>query len=170
MQHVALALSIPLAALLAIFAVPAGLTGLKALGGRLDRRGRLGLTTPAARASDDAFALANRVAAPLNLGAAAVGIVCAAVVLALPIGAAGAILVTVLALVGVFGQLAFAARLGERAARTVPLPARKPAGGGCCGSCGCGGSGDHNAAPLVDARLRPATALIPDLVADAVAH
>lgn len=155
-----LALTIPLAAALLLLAVPAYLTGYWGRGARLQRRGRLGLHTPAAQASDAAFALANRVAAPVLLGAAAVGGICAAVLLALPVGVAGAIIAGVLGLAGMFGLMAAGSNLGERAARTVPLPARTPAG--CCGAggCGCGGS---------SAGTTPGTS-IPDLVPDAALH
>lgn len=167
MLHAPLALSVPLAAVLLALAVPTGLTGLRAARGQLDRLGRPGLHTPAARASDEAFSLANRVAAPLTLGAAAVGILCAALVLALPIGVWGAVVVAVLGSAGFFGQLTAASRLGEQAARTVPLPARKPAGGGCCGGCGDAGCSANAGAPAhADARLGHGAAVMPDLVAD----
>jgi len=141
-SHAPLALTIPLAIVLVLPALPSALTAWRAWEGTLDRRGRLGLHTPSAMASERAFALANRVAAPLVTSAAAVALVCAVLVLALPIGVVGAIVVTVLGLAGLFGQLAVASTMGERAAMTVPRPARKPeAGAGCCGACGCGDGG-----------------------------
>lgn len=161
-NHASLALTIPLAAALLLFSVPSAVTGLRALNGTLDRRGRLGLQTPAARSSDAAFKIANRVAAPLTLGAAFIGIACAAITLALPIGTIGAIVVAAMGAVGVLGLLGAASNLGERVARTVPLPARKPQGAGCCGGCGCGDGGCGSAADS-DGR----NADIPDLVADA---
>lgn len=163
MSHAPLALALPLALVLLMLAVPAGVAGLRGRAGGLDRRGRLGLHTPAAQYSDEAFVLANRVASPLLIGAAAVGALCAVLALALPVGAAGAIVIAALGLVGLLGQLGAATRLGERAARTVPLPARKPEGSSCCGGCDCGdgacaaGASGHGAA----------VAAIPDLVPDA---
>lgn len=159
-SHASLALTIPLAALLLALAVPAGITAFRGWSRRLERRGRLGLHTPAALASDEAFILANRVAAPIVAGAAIVGVVCAIVTIALPLGILGAIMVAVLGLIGVLGQLFASATIGERAARTVPLPARKPEGGGCCGGCGDSGcSGSHASATSYDD--------IPDLIPDA---
>ncbi len=145
MSHAPLALTIPLAAVLLLLAIPAAITAYRGWDGTLDRRGRLGLHTPAAMASERAFALANRVAAPLVAGAAGVGIVCAALVLALPMGVVGAIVVAVLGLVGLLGQMYVASTMGERAAMTVPRPARKPEPtGSCCGGCGCGDGGCGN--------------------------
>lgn len=147
MSHAPLALTIPLAVVLLLLALPSAVTAYRGRIGTLERRGRLGLHTPAALASERAFALANRVAAPLAAGAGGVGLVCAVLVLVLPIGVAGAIVVAVLGLAGVLGQLYAASTVGERAAMTVPRPARKPGsdGAGCCGSCGCGDAGCGNA-------------------------
>ncbi len=172
MPHAPLALAIALATVLLAFAVPAGVAGLRGWSGRLDRKGRLGLHTEAALASDEAFALANRVAAPLVIGAGTVGALCAVLVLALPIGTAGAIVVAVLGLAGVFGQLAAGSRIGDRAARAVPRPARKPGGGSCCGGCGCGDSGcsgSRSSSGTAGSGGQPGHAAsdIPDLLPDA---
>jgi hypothetical protein len=159
-------LTIPAAAILIALAIPSALAASRGWSGRLSRLGRLGLHTPAALASDDAFALANRVSAPLVAGAAITGIVCAAVALALPLGTLGAITVLALGFVGLIAQLVAAARIGERAARTVPLPARRPAAGsGCCGGCGCGDGGC-----AADASRSGAHDAIPDLRPDATLH
>lgn len=147
MTHAPLALTVPLALVLLSVAVPSAITGVRGARGTLTRAGRLGLHTPAALTSERAFALANRVASPLVIGAAAVATVCAVLTVALPLGTLGAIVVAALGLAGLFGQLYAASTLGERAAMTVPRPARKPSGE-CCGECGCG-AGE-----------------IPDLVAD----
>jgi hypothetical protein len=138
-----LALTVPLAAVLLLLAVPSGIAAYRGRIGTLDRAGRLGLHTPAAIASEKAFALANRVAAPLVAGAAGVGLVCGLLVLLLPIGVAGTVMVAVLGLVGLLGQLYAASSLGERAALTVPRPARRPGtdGASCCGGGGCGDGG-----------------------------
>jgi len=155
-----LSLTLPVAAILLALAIPAAVAASRGWTGRLTRLGRLGLHTPAALASDRAFALANRVSAPLVAGAAITGIVCALVALALPLGTLGAVTVLALGYVGLVGQLIGAARIGDRAARTVPLPARKPAaGGGCCGGCDCGDASCGSAGAAQDA--------IPDLLPDA---
>ena len=69
---------------------------------RLDRpadpRGRLGVHTLAASASDRGFAVANRVAAPVVAGAAAIGLVTTLIVLLLPVDALTAVVVGVLGL------------------------------------------------------------------------
>lgn len=174
MTHASLALTIPLAVVLLALAVPAGIAAARGWAGRLRREDRLGIHTPPALASDDAFTLANRVAAPLVGSAAAVGLVCAVLVLALPIGTAGALIVFVLGLAGVLGQFAAGSRLGDRAARTVPIPARKPSGG-CCGGGGCGegaqadgcGSGGCDCGDGACSAGPSSAAVIPDLVADA---
>lgn len=154
-----LSLTLPVAAILLALAIPAAVAASRGWTGRLTRLGRLGLHTPAALASDRAFALANRVSAPLVAGAAITGSVCALVALALPLGTLGAVTVLTLGFVGLVGQLIGAARIGDRAARTVPLPARKPAAGGCCGGCDCGDAACGSAGAAHDA--------IPDLLPDA---
>lgn len=161
-------MTIPLAALLLALALPSAVTAQRGWARRLERRGRLGLHTPAALASDEAFVLANRVAAPLVAGAAIVGILCSVVTIALPLGFLGAVMVAVLGFVGVLGQLFAAATLGERAARTVPLPARKPEGGGCCGGCGDAGCAANRAGQAQDSAQVYGD--IPDLVPDAALH
>jgi hypothetical protein len=94
-------------------------------------------------ASDDAFQLANRVAAPVSAGAAAVAAVMAVLMLALPLATGGTLTIFLIGLAGSMGLLVAAGVLGDRAARQVPIPARKPgsaAGAGCSG-CACGGGG-----------------------------
>lgn len=161
MTSAPLALSLPLAAVLLLLALPALITASRGWRAELTRENRLGLHTPAAVASEDAFQLANRVAAPLVAGAGAVALVTAGLTVLLPLGVAGALVVAILGFIGYFWQMASASRLGERAAMTVPRPARKPQGG-CCGAggaCGCG-AGAHGGAGAAGAD-------IPDLVADA---
>ena len=136
-------LTIPLAALLAVLAVAAAVTAKRGAAGTLRRAGRLGVHSPAAMASEDAFALANRVAAPVAAGASIVAGVLALLVLALPLPTAGAVSIWLLGLVGSMVLLVLAGVLGDRAARQVPIPARRPgsaAGAGCSG-CACGGGG-----------------------------
>jgi hypothetical protein len=142
-SYAPLALTIPLALLLAVLAVAAAVMAKRGSAGTLQRSDRLGVHTPAAMASDDAFALANRVAAPVSAGAAAVAAVIAVLGLTLPLSTAGTLTVFVLGLVGSTGLLVAAGVLGDRAARQVPIPARRPgsAGGAGCSGCACGGGG-----------------------------
>lgn len=144
MHYASPALTVPIAAVLLLLAVPAAMTSYRGWAGRLTRENRLGLHTPAAVASEDAFKLANRVASPLVAGAAGVAAVCGLLVLAVPLGTVGAIVVGVLGLVGALGQMYVGSAMGERAAMTVPRPARKSSVAGCCGAggaCGCGAHG-----------------------------
>jgi hypothetical protein len=138
-----LALTIPLAVLLAALAVSSAVMAKGGFSGSLSRSGRLGVHTPAAMASDEAFALANRVAAPIAAGAAVVAGVVAVLVLALPLGIGSVVVVGLLGLAGSMTLLLVAGTLGDRGARQVPIPARKPtpAAGGGCGGCACGGGG-----------------------------
>ena len=134
MTQAPLALTLPIAAVLALPAAASAVAAVGGWTGRLTRRGRLGVHTLAASASDRGFAVANRVAAPVVAGAAAIGLVTALIVLMLPVDVLTAIVVGVLGLAGMFVLLYAAAALGEQAARSVPLPARKPgtAGGWSC--------------------------------------
>jgi hypothetical protein len=94
-------------------------------------------------ASDEAFALANRVAAPVAGGAAVIAGVLAIMVLVLPVGGWTVVVMALVGLAGSMALLVVAGVLGDRAARQVPIPAAKPgssAGGGCTG-CACGGGG-----------------------------
>lgn len=151
-----LALTIPLAVVLLLPAALSGLVGLRGRAGALTRDGRMGVRTPASMASDEAFAVANRVAAPVALGAAAVAAVIAVLILVLPVSAAVAVILFLVGLAAVFALLLVAGTLGDRAARHVPLPARKPGtdGGAGCGGCGCGGGGcsklTRSTAPAAD--------------------
>ena len=143
MSNAPLLLTIPMALLLAILAVAAAVMARRGAAGTLQRTDRLGVHTPAAMASDDAFVLANRVAAPVSAGAAAVAAVIAVLVLALPLSTAGTLTVFLVGLAGSMALLVAAGVLGDRAARQVPIPARKPGsvGGAGCSGCACGGGG-----------------------------
>jgi hypothetical protein len=136
-----LALTLPLAVVLLVLAGGAALAARGGWTGSLRRDGRIGVRTPAALASDPAFALANKVAAPVYAGAAVAGLLLAAVAVLLPVGAVGAVVVFAIGLVAVVALAVSGNALGERAARSVPLPARKPGGGAGCGGCACGGGG-----------------------------
>lgn len=146
MSSAPLALTIPLAVLFAVLAAASAVMAKGGFAGSLTRKGRLGVHTPAAMASDEAFALANRVAAPVTGGAAVVAGVLGIAVLTLPLSTATALVMAVVGLAGAMALLVVAGLLGDRAARQVPIPAAKPgstAGGGCstcsCGSGGCAG-------------------------------
>lgn len=134
-------LAVPLAALMLLLAVLAGVTGWRGRTGTLRRSGRLGVHTPASELTDNAFALANRVAAPILLAAAAVFAVGGTLVLALRLPTAATLVVFAVALVGGMLLLRSGAVLGERAAATLPRPLTRqdrPAG---CDGCACGEGG-----------------------------
>lgn len=139
------ALTLPIAVVLALPAIASAVAAIGGWTGRLRRTGRLGVHTLAASASDRGFAVANRVASPVVAGAAAVGLLTALIVLLLPVDVLTAVVIGVLGLAGMLVLLYAAAALGERAARTLPLPARKP---GTAGGFGCtaGQSADTAAA------------------------
>lgn len=143
MSAAPLGLIIPLAAILALLAAAAAVMARRGYAGFLDRSGRLGVHSPAALASNDAFELANRVAAPVSAGAAVIAGVLAVLVVVLPLAAAGTITVFVLGLAGSVALLVVAGVLGDRAARQMPIPARRPGanGGAGCSGCACGGGG-----------------------------
>nr|WP_275889405.1 SdpI family protein [Nakamurella flavida] len=107
----------------------------------MNRRGRLGVHSPAAMDNDTNFRIANRVAAPVVTAAGAVAVVLAIVLLALSWSTVTSIVIAVVGLAGVVALMVAGGVLGERAARSLPVPARKPAGGGGCGGCACGGGG-----------------------------
>jgi len=127
------AFTLPVSALLLILAALALVTARRGWAGTLRRDGRLGIHSPAAVSSDEAFVLANKVAAPVVGGAATIGLALAVLLPVLP----------VLALAAVPGLLLAAGAIGETAARTIPVPARRPAAtpGAGCGGCGCGSGG-----------------------------
>ncbi|WP_111764901.1 SdpI family protein [Nakamurella deserti] len=133
--------ALPLALVLLVVAATAAVTAIRGRAGTLDRGGRLGVRSEAALVSADAFTLANRVAWPIVAGAAVIAGVCGVVLAVAPLGMPTGIVVFVVALAGTVVLLVKAAQLGDRAARTVPRPARKPGGGGGCGGCACGGGG-----------------------------
>lgn len=134
-----LAFTLPVAALLLIMAAAGAVTARRGWTGSLRRAGRLGIHSPAATTSDAAFAVANRVAAPVVGGASAIALLLAVLLPALPLPSAGTVVLAVLAFGGIVAMLVAAGVLGEKAARVVPVPARRPSAGGPCGGCGCGG-------------------------------
>jgi len=125
------AFTLPVSALLLILAALALVTARRGWAGTLRRDGRLGIHSPAAVSSDEAFVLAN------------IGLALAVLLPVLPLPTAAAVVVAVLALAAVPGLLLAAGAIGETAARTIPVPARRPAAtpGAGCGGCGCGSGG-----------------------------
>ena len=136
-------LTIPLAVLLLALAVASGVMARGGFSGTLARTGRLGVHTPPAMASDEAFRVANRVAAPVTAGAGVVTGVVGVLILTLPLTAMGTVFFFLLGLVGGIVLLVIAGLMGDRAARHVPIPARKPtpAAGSACSGCACGSGG-----------------------------
>ena len=134
---------LPLALILVIIAAAAAVMAIRGHRGALARSGRLGVHTPAAMASDEAFAVANKVAAPVSGGAAVIAGVLAVLVVVLPVAAGATVVVGLVGLVGSLALLIAAGVLGDRAARMVPVPARRPGSGatGSCSGCACGGGG-----------------------------
>jgi hypothetical protein len=141
MSSAPLVLTVPLAAVLLLIALLATITAVRGWSGTLRRDGRLGIHSAAAMGSDQAFRVANRVATPVVAGTAVVSAVVAVLLLVLGLGTGATVLIGLLGLVASVGLLLAAGAMGERAARSVPIPARRPAGGDSCGGCGCGEGG-----------------------------
>lgn len=143
MSAAPLFVSIPFALLLIALAAAAGLMAARGRAGSLQRTDRLGVHTPAALAGDEAFAVANRVAAPVAGGAAVVAGVIAVLVVVLPVPTAATVVIALVGLAGSLALLVAAGVLGDRAARQVPIPARRPGSAttGSCGESACGGGG-----------------------------
>jgi len=124
-----------LGALLVVLGVALFTVAALGLRRRLPRNRWAGVRTPASLASDAAFSIANQVAAA-PLGAA--GAVALAGGVALVAGASGVLAWTLLvvSLAGVFVLAGVGGVAGDRAARSVPVPATAPSG--CTGTCaGC---------------------------------
>ena len=143
MSEAPLWLTVLFALLLVVLGAAAAVLARGGFAGSLTRKNRMGVHSPAAMASDEAFTLANRVAAPVAGGAAVVAVVSAVLMLFLPLPAVANLVVGLVGLAGSVVLLLVAGVLGDRAARQVPIPARKPssAGGAGCAGCACGGGG-----------------------------
>ena len=135
------AFTLPVALLLLILAGLALVTARRGWAGTLRRDGRLGVHSRAASISDDAFAVANRVAAPVVGGAAVIAFVLAALTAFLKIAPAGTVVIGILGLIGVVVLMVAGGILGEQAARTLPVPARRPQPSAACDGCACGSGG-----------------------------
>lgn len=135
---VALALQIVLSALLIIGGAIITVTGWRGLRGTLPRNRFAGVRTPAAMSSDEAFGLANRVAAPATMAGGAVTFLVGACLLALRswttalvlliVGLLGAVALTLVG--GVLGNRAATALAEQRSAEPAGPCAGCP-GGGC---------------------------------------
>ncbi len=136
-----LAFVVPVAVLLLTLTIAAAVMARSGWIGTLHRTGRLGIHSPAASASDEAFAVANRVAAPVLGGAAVLGAVLTVILAFLPLPAAATVVVGVVAVAAVATLFVAAGILGDRAARGIPVPARRPAANPACVGCGCGSGG-----------------------------
>ncbi len=135
------AFTVPVAALLLILAGLASVTAARGWTGTLRREGRLGVHSIAASSSDDAFALANKVAAPVVGGAALMSLVLGILVLVLPLPTLATVVIGVLSIVAVLVLMTAGGVLGERAARTLPVPLRRPKPSAACDGCACGAGG-----------------------------
>ena len=134
-------LTVPLGILLAVPGAAALVAGVRGRSGRLVRAGRLGVHGRAAASSDRAFAVANRVAAPVCVAAAFVFAVGAALVPGLRLPPAPTLVVFLVSLISGSLLLVAGGALGERAAAALAEPVGRPSGcDGCvCGSGGCAG-------------------------------
>lgn len=98
--------------------------------GKLDRRGRAGVRTPSALASDESFTAANRTAAPFLVLAGVFAVLAAVLVGATGLRGSGGVLALVGCGVVVGGLLVLGAVRGERAAAHVlarpAAPGRRP--------------------------------------------
>lgn len=167
MTNAPAAFVLPVAAVLLVLAALSGLTARRGWTNSLRRSGRLGLHSPAASASDDAFAVANRVAAPVLGGTAAMALVLAVLTMVLPLPVVGTVVIGGLAIGAVVIMLIAAGVVGEKAARAMPVPARRPGPSAGCDGCACGGAGcagltrsaapaDAGAGPIDSAAPAPA--------------
>lgn len=142
-------LTVPLALVLLLPAVSSLVAGVRGRTGTLPRSGKMGVHGPAAEGSDEAFTLANRVAAPVVTAASGVFALGAVLLLALRLPVPASLVIFLVALLGAGALLVAGGSLGERAAQTIPRQAARPTGcDGCaCGSGGCAGLTRTSTAP-----------------------
>jgi hypothetical protein len=132
------ALRIVLLLVLLALGVPLGVVGSLGWRQRLVRAGRLGVRTPAAMRSDDAFRLANRVAGLPVLVAGVVAVLGGIAAFGLPSTVAS----VVAAGIGLVGAVAIARAggvVGDRAAGALPTPVPPQCVGCACGGCAAPG-------------------------------
>ena len=135
-------LTVPVTVLLLILAATGAVTARRGWRGTLSRRGRLGVHAMAASASDEAFAVANKVAAPVLAGSATVALLFAVLVPLLAVPTLATVMLGVLGLLTAVLLAVIGGIIGEQAARSLPVPARRPGAlGASCDGCGCGAGG-----------------------------
>lgn len=123
------------AVLLFVAALALGALGVAGLTGTLSRNRWLGIRTPQSLRDDETFALANKVAAPSLLGAAAVLVIGGVATFVLP--TVGGVVATAVVLVAALFTAAAGGTLGSKAAGALPDTS------GCgtsCGSCSLKGA------------------------------
>lgn len=116
------------AVVLFLAAVALAAVGTAGLTGRLERNRWAGVRTPQSLRDDETFALANKVAAPSMLGAAAVLVIGGIATLILPTVAG--VIATVVVLGAALFTVAAGGTLGSKAAGALPETS------GCGTSCG----------------------------------
>lgn len=121
------ALSVAVAVLLFALAGLWATVGVRGLRGSLPRNRRFGVRTDETMRSDEAFRVANRVAAPGTIGASVILVLGAVATLAVDGG--WSILFGVVALVAALVIIGLVSAIGVRAAATVPA---EDAGCSCC--------------------------------------
>ncbi|WP_033291425.1 SdpI family protein [Amycolatopsis jejuensis] len=114
-----------------------GWGGFLGLRERLTRASGTGVRTAASLRSEAAFKLANHVAGIPTLAGGAVAVVAGLAGLAMPT-TAGLVAAAVVGVLGLAVMVLAGARLGARAALTVPAPAPAGCSGCACGAGGCG--------------------------------
>lgn len=125
-------------AVIALVGVLLAVVGRRARAGSLTRNRWAGVRTPATLASDEAFALGNRVASPFLLAGGGIAVVVGPV-LALAPSSAAFVVLTAIAVLGVVALTVAGGVLGSLAAERMPVPAAtRPSP---CAGCACGGPG-----------------------------
>jgi hypothetical protein len=128
------ALRIVLLLVLLVLGVPLGVVGTLGWRQRLARGGRLGVRTPAALRSDDAFRLANRVAGPPVLVAGVVAVLGGIAAFGLP-NTVGSVVAAGIGLIGAVVIARAGGVVGDRAAGALPKPVPPQCAGCACGGC-----------------------------------
>ncbi|SEG85081.1 SdpI/YhfL protein family protein [Saccharopolyspora kobensis] len=129
-----LAVQVILCAILVLGGAALMLLGFRGLRGQLPRNRYVGVRTPAAMSSDQAFEVANRAAGPAMLAGGAAAVLAGA---SLPMLAStfSVVMISVFGLVGAFVLMTAGGVLGNRAAEAMPAPAAAGGCSGCAGGC-----------------------------------
>jgi uncharacterized membrane protein len=130
------AVQVILCALLVLGGAALLFLGFRGLRGQLVRNRYVGVRTPAAMRSEDAFELANRAAGPAMLAGGAIAVL-AGVSMPMLAATSSVVMVAVFGLVGAFALMTVGGVVGNRAAEAMPAPAPAAGCGGCAGGC-CG--------------------------------